>query len=265
MILTPIRNGSGCSHDQSSYLCPVYLLCRIELRFFFVLALLVWLSTFWFDRRLVVLHMFTSWWACLYLWIMPAWKLSLAGRENIRSRGQYIIVSNHQSQLDILVAFRLFFPFKWVSKAEVFRLPFIGWNMYLNRYIRLIRGDKESIHKMMEACEKALAEGCSLYFFPEGTRSPTGQLKPFKPGAFILAQKMRVPILPVVIDGTRAALPKYSLNFHGRHDLQIKVLEAIPCSAFADLTPEQISEMVRDKFAAQLGQKPPDTGSPSLP
>jgi 1-acyl-sn-glycerol-3-phosphate acyltransferase len=90
-------------------------------------------------------------------------------------------------------------------------------------------------------------------------------LKPFKPGAFILAQKMRVPILPVVIDGTRAALPKYSLNFHGRHHLQIKVLEAIPFSAFAHLTTDQISEMVRAKFAAQLGQTPPAAGSPSLP
>lgn len=196
--------------------------------------------------------MFTSFWACLYLWIMPAWKLSLAGRENIQPQTQYIIVSNHQSQLDILVAFRLFFPFKWVSKAEVFRLPFIGWNMHLNRYIRLKRGDRESIQQMMTACEQALADGCSLYFFPEGTRSLTGQLKPFKPGAFILAQQMQVPILPVVIDGTRAALPKYSLNFHGRHKLQIRVLEAIPYPVFADLTIAQISEMVRGKFTAQF-------------
>ena len=208
--------------------------------------------------------MFTSFWACLYLWVMPAWKLRLIGRNNIQPRTQYVIVSNHQSQLDILVAFRLFFPFKWVSKAEVFRLPFIGWNMYLNRYIRLKRGDKESIQQMMRACEKALAEGCSLYFFPEGTRSPTGRLRPFKPGAFILAQKMEVPILPVVIEGTRAALPKYSLNFHGRHQLRIRVLEAIAYPTFAGLTPEAISEMVRNRFAAHLGQQPGDTGTPPV-
>ena len=208
--------------------------------------------------------MFTSLWACLYLWIMPAWKLNLAGRENIQPGAQYIIVSNHQSGLDILVAFRLFFPFKWVSKAEIFRLPFIGWNMYLNRYIRLKRGDKESIQQMMQACERALADGCSLYFFPEGTRSRTGQLRPFKPGAFILAQKMRVPILPVVIDGTRAALPKYSLNFHGQHQIQIRVMEAIPPTTFADLNPEQISKMVRDRFVAQLNQWPTDAGMSSV-
>ena len=196
--------------------------------------------------------MFTSFWACLYLWAMPAWSLTLAGRENIQPRSQYIIVSNHQSQLDILVAFRLFFPFKWVSKAEVFRLPFIGWNMYLNRYIGLKRGDKESIRQMMQACTKALAEGCSIYFFPEGTRSRTGQLKPFKAGAFILAQQTQVPILPVVIAGTRAALPKHSLNFHGRHHIRIKVLEPIGFPEFADLTVEQFSEMVRGRIAANL-------------
>jgi 1-acyl-sn-glycerol-3-phosphate acyltransferase len=118
--------------------------------------------------------MFTSFWACLYLWIVPAWSVTTAGRHKIRRGATYIVVSNHQSQLDILVAFHLFFPFKWVSKAEVFNLPFIGWNMVLNRYIRLKRGDKESIRQMMAACEKALARGCSVFFFPEGTRSRTG-------------------------------------------------------------------------------------------
>ncbi len=213
--------------------------------------------TQWFDRRLVILHMFTSFWACLYLWIMPAWKLTITGREKIKGRAQYIIVSNHQSQLDILVAFRLFFPFKWVSKLEVFRLPFIGWNMYLNRYIGLKRGDKESIRQMMAACTRALADGCSIYFFPEGTRSHTGQLKSFKPGAFILAQQAHVPILPVVIQGTQAALPKHSLNFHGRHHIRIKVLDPIGYEDFADLTIDQISEMVRDRIGANLNSAVP--------
>ncbi|MBL0715195.1 MAG: 1-acyl-sn-glycerol-3-phosphate acyltransferase [Desulfosarcina sp.] len=227
---------------------------------FFIVALIIRLGTLWFDRRLVILHMFTSFWACLYLWIVPAWTLSITGRENIRRTARYIIVSNHQSQLDILVAFRLFFPFKWVSKAEVFRLPFIGWNMFLNRYIRLKRGDEESVRQMMTACEQALAGGSSIYFFPEGTRSRSGQMKPFKPGAFILAQRMQVPILPVVINGTRDALPKHSLNFHGRHHIRIRVLEAIPYPAFADLTIAQVSEMVWDKIASNLVETPVNTG-----
>ena len=205
-----------------------------------------------FDRRLVVLHMFTSFWACLYLWMMPAWSVTTAGRDKIRSGATYIVVSNHQSQLDILVAFHLFFPFKWVSKAEVFRLPFIGWNMVLNRYIRLKRGDKESIRQMMTACEKTLAGGSSVFFFPEGTRSKTGELKTFKPGAFILAHQMKLPILAVAISGTRHALPKHSLNFHGRHRIRIEVLEEIPYRNFAHLNVEDTAEMVRQRIIPHI-------------
>ena len=88
---------------------------------FFVIALVIRVLTGPFDRRLVVLPQFSSFWACLYLWTMPAWRVTLVEeREKIRRRETYLIVSNHQSQLDILVAFRLFFPFKRVSKATPF-------------------------------------------------------------------------------------------------------------------------------------------------
>ncbi|MDD2603548.1 MAG: lysophospholipid acyltransferase family protein [Desulfobacterales bacterium] len=219
---------------------------------FFVIALVIWALTSPFDRRLVVLHQFTSFWACLYLWTMPAWRVSLEGREKIRRRETYLIVSNHQSQLDILVAFRLFFPFKWVSKAEVFNLPFVGWNMALNQYVKLRRGDKESVARMMAACRRHLARGSSVFFFPEGTRSRDGALKPFKPGAFVLAHEMRLPILPIAIDGTRHALPKYSLNFHGRHHIRLRVLDPIAYSVFKHLNPPATAEMVRNTIATHV-------------
>ncbi len=218
----------------------------------FVAALVIWIFTVPFDRRRVALHMFTSFWACLYIWSMPAWRLSLTGRDRLDPRQTYIIVSNHQSQLDILAAFRLFFPFKWVSKAEVFRLPFVGWNMALNGYIRLRRGDRRSVERMMAACQRALRSGSSVYFFPEGTRSASGELKPFKPGAFILAHQMRLPILPVVIHGTREALPKHSLNFHGRHHIRLHVLEPMVPERFRDLDVAQTAELVRQTIASAL-------------
>ena len=220
--------------------------------FFFCVALVIWLLTVLFDKRLVLLHLFSSFWASVYLWAMPAWSVRVEGRNTIRMRDRYVIVSNHQSQLDILMAFNLFFPFKWVSKAEVFKIPFIGWNMYLNRYIRLKRGDKKGIAKMFVDCEKALAEGNSLFVFPEGTRSETGSLKPFKSGAFILAKKMQVPILPVVINGTKTALPKHSMNFHGSQEISIKVLEPVDYERFAHLTAKETGDMIRDIIAAEL-------------
>ena len=213
--------------------------------FFFVIAFLIWLFTVWFDRRLIALHMFTSFWASVYLWVMPGWSVSSTGREKVKKGKTYIVVSNHQSQLDILVAFRLFFLFKWVSKAEVFRLPFIGWNMVLNRYIKLKRGEKESIKQMMVDCEKTISNGSSVYLFPEGSRSSTGIVKHFKTGAFILAQKMKIPILPIVINGSKNALPKHSLNFHGKHHIRIEVLDELPYESFAQLSAEETAEKVR--------------------
>jgi 1-acyl-sn-glycerol-3-phosphate acyltransferase len=150
------------------------------------------------------------------------------------------------------MAFRLFFPFKWVSKAEVFRIPFIGWNMYLNRYIKLKRGDKKGIAKMFVDCEKALAKGNSLFVFPEGTRSETGRLKPFKSGAFTLAKKMKIPILPVVISGTKDFLPKHSMIFHGGQKMSIRVLEPVPYERFAHLSAEETGDMIRNIIAAEL-------------
>jgi 1-acyl-sn-glycerol-3-phosphate acyltransferase len=219
---------------------------------FFCVALVIWLVTVLFDKRLVLLHMFSSFWASVYLWAMPVWSVRVEGRNTIRMRDRYVIVSNHQSQLDILLAFNLFFPFKWVSKAEVFRIPFIGWNMYLNRYIKLKRGDKKGIAKMFVDCEKALAEGNSLFVFPEGTRSETGSLKPFKSGAFILAKKMKIPILPVVISGTKGALPKHSMNFHGSQKMSIRVLEPVSYERFANLSAKETGDMISNIIAAEL-------------
>lgn len=221
---------------------------------FFVIACIIWLFTILFDRRLVLLHMFTSFWGYMYLWVMPFWSVSVKGRDKLRKEATYMIVSNHQSQLDILVAFGLFFPFKWISKAEVFQVPFIGWNMTLNRYIKLKRGDKKSINRMMIECEKMLSKGNSLYFFPEGTRSKTGIMKAFKPGAFILAKKMKVPILLIVINGTKNVLPKHSLCFHGRPDVRLEVLGEIPYEDFSDLSEEELAENVRQRIGAHVDE-----------
>ena len=212
---------------------------------FYIIALLLRVITYSFDRRLRLLHLFTCFWASLYTWIMPPWRIRIEGREHIRKDATYMVVSNHQSQLDILVAFRLFFHYKWVSKAEMFKVPLIGWNMILNRYIRLKRGDKESIEKMMRDCERHIDEGSSIFFFPEGTRSPDGKVKAFKPGAFKLAKKKKIPILPIVISGTNKALPKHSINFHGVQKILIKIFEEIPYHAFKNLSIEETAEMVR--------------------
>ena len=220
----------------------------------FPVALLIWLVTVPFDRRLVVLHRFTCFWASLYSWLNPVWRVHVEGRERIDPAAAYVMVANHQSLLDILVLFRLFVHFKWVSKIENFRVPCIGWNMRLNRYIPLRRGDKESIEQMMTACEQTLREGSSIMMFPEGTRSVDGRLREFKHGAFTLAQQTRVPLLPIVIQGTAHALPKRGFVLQGRHRITIRVLDEIPHRSFAETPIEVLTGEIRERFAAELGE-----------
>jgi 1-acyl-sn-glycerol-3-phosphate acyltransferase len=221
----------------------------------FPVAVALWAATVLVDRRRVLLHRFTCFWASLYTWFNPAWRVRVDGREKIRPDATYVMVANHQSLLDILVLFRLFAHFKWVSKIENFRVPCIGWNMSLNRYIKLRRGSRESVAEMMRECERALAEGSSVMMFPEGTRSANGRLQAFKPGAFTLAQRARVPLLPIVVEGTASALPKRGFVLRGRHTIRIRVLDEIPYPSFADTPVDVLASRVRERFAAELREE----------
>jgi 1-acyl-sn-glycerol-3-phosphate acyltransferase len=216
----------------------------------FPVAVAVWAVTAAFDRRLVVLHRFTCFWASLYTWVNPLWPVTVRGREKIRPDETYVMVANHLSLLDILVLFRLFRHFKWVSKIENFRIPCIGCNMSLNRYIKLKRGDRESVRVMMDVCERTLREGSSLMMFPEGTRARDGRLQPFKTGAFELALRTGKPLLPIVIEGTSDALPKRGFVLRGRHPIQISVLDPIPPERFEQLSAKELAEQVRSLYVA---------------
>lgn len=224
----------------------------------FPVALLIWAATILFDRRLAILHQFTCFWASLYTWLNPVWRVRIEGREKIQPGTAYVMVANHQSLLDILVLFRLFVHFKWVSKIENFRVPCVGWNMSLNRYIKLRRGDAESIDQMMMACEKTLAEGSSIMMFPEGTRSADGRLKAFKHGAFTIAKKAAAPLLPIIVEGTANALPKRGFVLLGRHAIRVRVLDEIPYRTFAQMPVDELVATVFRRFAAELGEPRPD-------
>jgi len=218
----------------------------------FPVALLCWALTLPFDRRKVVLHRLTCFWASLYTWLNPAWPVEVTGREKIDSDETYVMVANHQSLLDILVLFRLFRHFKWVSKIENFRIPCIGWNMYLNEYIQLKRGDRSSTSAMLRTCRQNLAGGNSIMMFPEGTRSLTGKLRAFKTGAFSLAKDAKRPLLPIVVHGTASALPKRGVILRGRHQIRIEVLDPIPYSEFENEDVEVLAMRVRDLIGDHL-------------
>ncbi len=224
----------------------------------FPVAALIWLVTAPFDPRKRALHLFTCFWASLYTWANPWWPTSVRHRERLSSNRACVYVANHLSLVDILVLFRLFTHFKWVSKVENFRVPFIGWNMRLNGYVPLLRGDKASVIDMMERCDRLIGGGNSIMMFPEGTRSTTGRMRRFKPGAFELAIRNRVPVQPIVIRGTGDALPKRGFVLQGRHTISIEVLEPIEPEEFDGDDAESLSLRVRAILAAELGEPASD-------
>lgn len=218
----------------------------------FPLAVLLWVVSSPFDRRRWAMHRFSSFWASLYTWLNPAWSVTIEGRERLHEDTPAVIVANHLSLLDILVLFRIHSHFKWVSKVENFRVPVIGWNMSMCGYIPLRRGAGASIRAMMRQCDQSLEGGSSIIMFPEGTRSATGRLRRFMPGAFQIAVRNRVPIQPIVIRGTSDALPKQGFILQGRHPISIKILEPIPPEQFEGVDPEDLMDRVRDIFVDEL-------------
>jgi len=224
----------------------------------FPLAVLIWLVTLPFDPQRRVLHLFTCFWASLYTWVNPAWPVSIRHRERLISDRACVYVANHLSLLDILVMFRLFTHFKWVSKIENFRVPVIGWNMRLNDYVPLRRGDRASVIRMMARCDEVLAAGSPIMMFPEGTRSTTGTMRPFKPGAFELAIRNGVPLQPLVIRGTADALPKRGFVLRGRHAISISVLDPIPPSEFTGNDAAALAARVRSLIESEIDRAETD-------
>ncbi|AKF79073.1 1-acyl-sn-glycerol-3-phosphate acyltransferase [Myxococcus fulvus] len=215
----------------------------------FLGAVVVWALTTPFDRNGLVLHLYSCFWAQLYFYVNPLWHLKVDGREHLPWKGAAVLVSNHESLGDILVLFGLYRPFKWVSKAANFKLPLIGWNMHLNRYVPLVRGDKASILKMLAQSEAWLARGVPILMFPEGTRSEDGQLKPFKDGAFALALKTQCPIIPIVLTGTARTLPKHGLVLETSAHCHVQVMPPVDPSGFHDVA--ALRDHVRDLIVAE--------------
>jgi 1-acyl-sn-glycerol-3-phosphate acyltransferase len=218
---------------------------------FFAGALVVFALTAPFDRRRVALHLYSSAWASFYVRVNPLWTLRVEGRERLPRHGAAVLVANHASLIDILVLFDLFRPYKWVSKASNFRLPFVGWNMRLNDYVPLRRGDRESVLEMLAHCGRHLESGSPILMFPEGTRSADGALKAFKDGAFELAVTHGVPVIPIAVHGTAAALPKHGLVLEQHVDALIEVLEPIApgpdAAALRDTARERIARALAER------------------
>jgi 1-acyl-sn-glycerol-3-phosphate acyltransferase len=156
----------------------------------------------------------------------PLWRFRYSGTMPMDPRRPFVVVSNHESFADILLISHLPWEMKWLSKAELFRIPIMGWMMWLAGDVPVKRGFGPSALEAMARCRQALDNRVSVMIFPEGTRSKTAELLPFKDGAFRLAIEAGVPILPLAVSGTATALRKHDWRF-GRSDAEVRVLEPV--------------------------------------
>lgn len=186
--------------------------------------------------------------------VNPNWKVTIEGDINIDDRKPYVIVSNHMSNADIPVISNLPWEMKWVAKKELFDLPILGWMMKLAGDIPVIRGSKRQALMVFKRCKYYLDHKTSVMFFPEGTRSRTGNLTRFASGAFDLAIRENKPILPLVLDGTQGCLPKQSWVFEKDVHVKLKVLDPIPTDNYEKGDSSELMLVVRTQMAEQLAE-----------
>ncbi|MFL5318341.1 MAG: lysophospholipid acyltransferase family protein [Myxococcaceae bacterium] len=213
---------------------------------------IVFVVTAPFDDQRRTIHAFICAVAFNYVRVNPFWRTKVAGRERI-PEGPCVIVVNHQSMADVIAVMGIRAQFKFVSKASLFKLPIVGWMMKMAKYVAVERGRHSSMQKMMDECRAWLRAGMSVLIFPEGTYSPDGKLLPFKRGAFQLAISERVPLVPVVMKGTRDLVIEDGPWMSPKAHVEIEVMEPVPAGELGD-DDSELTERVRAVMAKALGQ-----------
>ena len=219
-----------------------------------IVSLVAFVLTYPFDKQRKVVHELSR--ALVYMFVMvpPFWKRRVEGLEHIEKGKPYVIVINHQSMADIMMLYLVPMIFRWVSKREVYRIPFIGRFLMLHGDIAIDRKQgSKAMRKVMEQGEMWLGRGVSVAMFPEGTRSKDGEIHRFKAGAFALAKDAGVAILPVIMDGS-ASMMKPSKMINWRNEFVIRVLPPVTAERVAATEQNELMEQVRETMVETLAE-----------
>lgn len=139
---------------------------------------------------------------------VPMWKFSYQKPVPTQLPARCVCVSNHCSNIDPFLLGHLPWEMKFLAKSSLFKIPFVGWGIKIAGDIPLVRGSTQSVKRAMARARFYVEHGMPVLIFPEGTRSTTGELLPFKDGAFRLAIETQAHILPIAVGGTVGALRK---------------------------------------------------------
>ena len=231
-----------------------YIFTLLQVAFWFVVSIIVLGVTYPFDKSRRWVHE-CSRYICKWLFgIPPRMKRTIDGLENIDQNKAYVMVMNHNSGIDIFAAYKIPLNFRWVSKREVFRVPFMGPLLTIHGDIPIERGNPSvAMAKVLTLGKLWLSRGASVAIFPEGTRSKTGEINRFKMGAFNLAKEANVEILPIVMTGTNKMFRKGWLVNWTNH-VAIRVMKPISVEEVAATDVKDMAQKVREQMVDELAK-----------
>ncbi len=179
-------------------------------------------------------------------------KVTINGLDNLIADRPVIYMVNHQSNFDIPVLLgRLPVQFRWLAKAELFRIPILGQGMRGSGYISIDRSNRKSAMQSLYRAADTIRDGTSVLIFPEGTRSPDGNLLPFKKGGFVLTVDAGVPVTPMTIHGTWSIMPKNQL-FIRPQPVTLTILPPVDTSAFNRKTKDDLMDTVYNLMSESI-------------
>lgn len=189
-------------------------------------------------------------------------QVTYSGLEHLRAFQPCVYISNHQSNVDIWALICVLpVSTRFVAKEELFRIPALGWAMAAAGFVSIDRGNRSKAIRSLELAAQKIRAGRSLVLFPEGTRSRSGELAPFKKGPFHLAIQAGVPLVPIAIKGSGRVLAPHSIHVRPG-PVEVRVLSPVDITPFLPNNPLALRRNVHARIAAALGETAP-TGAGS--
>lgn len=228
-------------------------------QYLIALPLFTLITMFTAITTIIFQHWRNSWWlhaiqafwsrSFFYLLFIPA---RVTGLENIDSHTSYVFVANHQSMADVFLIYGwLPVIFKWLMKAELRKVPFIGSGCKAAGHIFVKRGNTAAAVQSLKEAERVLHDGVCTVIFPEGTRSADGQVGRFKRGALQIALDLKLPIVPISLSGCYEVMNRREFYAH-HHPVHMHIGKPIDVSALAEEDVQQAIEQLREAVIAGI-------------
>jgi 1-acyl-sn-glycerol-3-phosphate acyltransferase len=229
-----------------------YLVLVITFPLGWAAGVVIFALTFSFDPHRHLLHRFLSAFCHQYLRCWPGWSVRVTGVEHMPA-GPCVLIANHQSMVDILAMMGVPTEFKFVSKIELFSVPLLGFMMKRLGYVALDRKHLRSPEQLFAACGALIDAGQKVLIYPEGTYASGPERLPFRRGAFRLAQLKQVPVVPVVIHGTKELVREDGPMFAARAKVRVEVMPPMQPPS-AQLPLDDFVREAEERYAKWLDQ-----------